>query len=55
MVEIFGMMMYESTYAQMVMQAHAQWDAMDEWDREFYEDYEDFEDSFFHFHLYSEE
>lgn len=55
MIEVMGMMMYEADLEEVLAQAQAEWEVMDEWDRDWYEDYEEYVDSVLHAHLYSED
>ena len=55
MVDVLGMMMYEADYEALQARIVAEWEAMDEWDREYYEDFEDFEYLSMHRELYSED
>lgn len=55
MIEVMGIMMYEADLEEVLAQAQAEWEVMDEWDRDWYEDYEEYVDSVLHAHLYSED
>lgn len=52
MIEIMGMYMKRAEYEFIKAQAKKEWNNMDNWDKEIYDDFEDFEYMFIHDCLY---
>ena len=55
LVQVFDFEMEQAQYEEWVAELKAEWEAMDEEDREWYDDYEDFEYERMHAECYSED
>ena len=55
MVEVFGVMVEKAQCDQWLEELHAEWELLDEWDKDCYDDEEDFIDLKLHSKVYSED
>lgn len=55
MVEVYGVDVKKEQFDQWMGELHAEWELLDEWDKEYYEDEEDFIGMELHSKVYSED
>lgn len=55
MIEVFGIEVEKKELEQWMDELHKEWESLDEWDKEYYDDFDEFADMRLHSKVWSEE